>query len=188
LEKVVLQSTYGAQPGAGIGDHGTLYAFEQALRSSAIPSTILRAAYYMSNWDSFLDAARSGILPTMLPPDLRLPMVAPADLGQVAAKLLTEPIANTGLHYVEGPKRYTSADVAEAFAEALGRPVSLQVIPRDEWEEAYLDLGFSPPAARSFARMTELTVDGGAEMPDRPVRGNLTLEAYITSMVGGAKR
>ncbi|TGR60102.1 NmrA family transcriptional regulator, partial [bacterium M00.F.Ca.ET.194.01.1.1] len=58
LEKVVAESTYGAQPGEGIGDLSVLYGFEQKLKAQTIPASIIRAAYYMSNWDQALETAR----------------------------------------------------------------------------------------------------------------------------------
>ena len=109
LEKIVAESTYGAQPGECLGDLNTLYEMEQGLDAQPIPHSIIRAAYYMSNWDMVIGAARQdGTLPTMYPADLEIPMVAPADLGTVAARLLTEPVGNTGIQYVEGPERYSS--------------------------------------------------------------------------------
>jgi uncharacterized protein YbjT (DUF2867 family) len=119
LQKIVAQSTYGAQPGEEIGDFNTLYDLEAGLRAQSIPHSVIRAAYYMSNWDMMVEPARSeGVLPTMYPLDLKIPMVAPADLGAVAARLLVEPIQASGTHYVEGPERYSSGDVANAFAQA----------------------------------------------------------------------
>ena len=130
LEKVVAESTYGAQPGDALGDLSTLYELEQGLTAQPIPFSIIRAAYYMSNWDMMVTPAReNGLLPTMYPADLRIPMVAPADLGRVAAGLLTEPAERAGIHYVEGPDRYSSTDVANAFADALGRSVTPAVTP-----------------------------------------------------------
>jgi uncharacterized protein YbjT (DUF2867 family) len=185
LEKLVVESTYGAQPGQRCGDLNVLYDFEQALKAQPIPVTVQRAAYYMSNWDALLDQARQGVLPTMLPADLALPMVAPVDLGRAAADFLRQPIGQEGVHYVEGPKRYTPADVAAAFAKALGRAVEPSVIPRDQWEKAYRDLGFSEPAAASYVRMTEVTVDSPFAV-DGPRRGEVTLERYIADLVGQA--
>lgn len=184
LEQVVAESTYGAQPGERCGDLTVLYGLEQGLAAQPIPAVIQRAGYYMSNWASSLAAAReSGILPSMLPAGLRIPMVAPEDLGRAAARWLTEPADRTGLHYVEGPQPYSAADVAAAFAAALGRPVEVQEIPRAAWEETFRDLGFSGPAARSYARMIAASVDGGFEMPDRPVRGAVTLQDYIGALL-----
>ena len=127
-------------------------------------------------------AKKDGVLPTMYPSDLKIPMVAPADLGRVAAKLLTEPVQRTAVYYVEGPEGYSSADVADAFASALGKPVKLSVTPRDQWEATYRQLGFSEPAARSYTRMTGISVDGDFEMPDDPIRGRITLQAYVDSL------
>ncbi|TDK26196.1 NAD-dependent epimerase/dehydratase family protein [Luteimonas aestuarii] len=184
LQMIVAQSTYGAQPGDELGDLNTLYAMEDGLRGQAIPATILRAAYYFSNWDGMLDAARGGTLPTMFPAELTLPMVAPADLGEVAAGLLTAPIDETGVVHVEGPSRYSARDVADAFSRALKRSVELVVTPRAQWEDAFRKLGFSTEAARSYARMTGITVDGAYDMPEEPRRGTTELQRYIDALAG----
>jgi uncharacterized protein YbjT (DUF2867 family) len=183
LEKVVVESTYGAQPGDRIGDLSVLFDFEQALARQPIPVTVLRAAYYMSNWDASLDAAKQGVLPTMYPADLVIPMVAPSDLGAAAARLLQEEVEQTGIHYVEGPARYSSNDVAAAFAKALDRHVAVAVTPRDQWQAAYRKLGLSDAAAFAFARMTAASVDGSFEMPTEPERGRISLDAYIAALV-----
>jgi uncharacterized protein YbjT (DUF2867 family) len=179
LEKVVAQSTYGARPGTGCGDLTVLHGLEEGLRAQPIPAAIMRAAYMMSNWDGVLAAARgSGVLPTMLPRDLMLPMVAPRDLGALAARLLLEPAHGMETCSVEGPERYTPTDVAAAAAQALGRSVQLDVIPRERWIEAFLGFGFSDEAARSYARMTAVTVDEPL-LPAAPIRGAISLASYI---------
>ncbi|MBX7482005.1 NmrA family NAD(P)-binding protein [Qipengyuania sp. 6D47A] len=183
LEKIVAESTYGAQPGEQLGDLNTLHTMEEGLRDQRVPTTILRAAYYFSNWDAMLETVREGTLPTMYPADLKLPMVAPADLGDAAADLLTAPVEETGIVHVEGPTRYSSRDVADAFAHTLGRKVEVAVTPRDHWEETYRSLGFSEEAAHSYARMTAITADGDYEMPNEPVRGSTTLQDYIDALV-----
>ncbi|WP_311043723.1 NmrA family NAD(P)-binding protein [Rhizobium lentis] len=97
LEKVVAQSTMGAQPGEECGDLNVLYELEVGLRNQPIPASVVRAAYYYSNRDAMLGSIkRDGVLSTMLPANLKLPMVAPEDLGRVAARLLQEPIEQIG--------------------------------------------------------------------------------------------
>lgn len=147
LEKLVLASTYGARPGEQCGDLTVLYEFEVALRKQSIPAAVNRGAYYMSNWGGMLDAIRaSGRLPSFLPADLSIPMVAPQDLGKAAANRLIGPIENTELKYVEGPQRYTPRDVANAFSETLAMPVEVEVIPRERWVEPLSSSDFpSPP-------------------------------------------
>ena len=187
LEKVVAASTYGAQPADRCGDLSTLFAFEEGLHAQPIPAAIVRGAYYFSNFEMALEPARAGKLPTMFPPDLRMPMVAPEDLAHFAAELLTTRAEETGVYHVEGPERYSSRDVAAAFSAALGRKVELEVVPREEWEAAFKALGFSEPAAVSYARMTAATVDG-LQLPDHPVRGRVTLKEYVASLVNAAAR
>ncbi|MGO1003470.1 NmrA family NAD(P)-binding protein [Lysobacter sp. CA196] len=184
LEKVVAESTGGAQAGDRIGDLNVLWELEQGLRERAIPAAINRAAYYMSNWDAQLDSIRStGELSTLFPADLAIPMVAPRDLGEMAAARLLSPLDDTGVRYVEGPRLYSSNDVAEAFAKALGQRVKVKVTPRDQWKQAFLSLGFSDAAAESYARMTAVSIDGGFDIADDPLRGKTTLEDYVSELV-----
>lgn len=183
LEKVVAESTMGAQPGKECGDLNVLYELEVGLRNQPIPASVIRAAYYYSNWDTMMGpVTKDGLLSTMLPADLTLPMVAPEDLGRVAARLLQDPIEQIGIHPVEGPTRYSPNDVAAAFAAALGRAVRVDVIARENWEDAYRSLGFSDAAAHSYARMTALTADG-PEYPEDPIRGSISLQTYIGKLV-----
>lgn len=184
LDRVVAASTYGAQPGERIGDLSVLYELEQGLAAQPIPAQIQRGAYYMSNWDALLDPVRqSGDLPTMLPADLRMPMVSPQDLGRSAAHLLQSDEPPGEIVFVEGPARYSTTDVAHAFANALRRDVKPTVIPRDQWRTAYRKLGFSEAAADAYVRMTAASIDQDAIPPAAARHGDVTLEAYIADLV-----
>ena len=188
IEKIVAESVYAAQPGDQIGDLGVLYELEQGLLKTGIPTSIIRAAYYMSNWDMTLATAQqAGQVPTLYPSDFTLPMVAPQDLGIVGARLLQEPVDQTGLHYVEGPARYSSADVAAAFGKALGKAVNAVETPRKGWVSRLRQTGFSQPAAESMAAMTAITLDQAYALPDAPIRGTITLQDYISALVDQGK-
>ncbi|ESZ37993.1 NmrA family NAD(P)-binding protein [Mesorhizobium sp. RSR565B] len=185
LEKLVAESTYGAQAGEGVGDLTVLYGLEQKLKAQAIPASINRAAYYMSNWDQALETARrDGVITSFFPADFELPMVAPQDLGEAAARRLLEPADKTGTHYIEGPRRYSAADVAAAFSAALRKNVRVVTVPRERWTETYEKLGFSKAAAESYARMTGATLDKPMQ-PENPERGTTSLESYIAALVEG---
>lgn len=187
IKKVVAESTYGAQPGDGIGDLSVLYEMEQALAEMSIPASIIRGAYYMSNWATSLETAReTGTVYTFYPVDFKLPMVSPRDIGGVAARLMLEPVTQTGLHYVEGPQQYSAKDVADAFSAALGRDVKAVEIPEANWIQALKDAGFSEPAAKSMAAMTHVTLKEKYEDPD-PFRSTTTLTTYIRELVESAK-
>jgi uncharacterized protein YbjT (DUF2867 family) len=185
LQKVVAESTYGAQPTERAGDLSVLYEMEQALRAQPIPVSFIRGAYYMSNWDAALETARAeGVVHTFFPVDFKIPMVAPRDLGRAGAKLMLAPIEESAIHYVEGPQRYSSADVAAAFTRALSKPVKAVSTPRDRWVDAFKSLGFSNPAAESYARMTALTVEGEFPSLSAVERGKISLQTYIDGLAG----
>lgn len=180
LEKLVVASTYGARPGERCGDLTVLHEFEQLLATQPVPVAINRGAYYMSNWTGMLTAVReSGTMPSFFPADLTIPMVAPEDLGEMAARRLMTPETDTGVIHIEGPARYTPREVAAAFADALGVAVKVQEIPRDRWEETFRDLGFSEPAANAYACMTATVIDEASDQPTHYQRGTTSLQEYI---------
>jgi uncharacterized protein YbjT (DUF2867 family) len=183
LEKLVLASTYGALDGDGIGDLSVLYEFERLVKASGIPAAINRGAYYFTNLDMLLQPAReTGRVPTPFPADMKIPMVSPRDLGQAAAARLESPVDDVGIDYVEGPERYSFADVAKTLSSRLGLPVTVETIPREKFEEYYLGLGFSWAAARCYAKMTEVTIDTGFEMPERRHWGRMTLDQHLEAL------
>jgi uncharacterized protein YbjT (DUF2867 family) len=184
LQKVVVASTYGARPGPPCGDLTVLFDFEEKVRALGVPLAVNRAAYYFSNWTDMLDTIRKdGRLPSFFPPDLAIPMVSPMDLGEAAARRLMEPSSLTGLQYIEGPQLYTPRDVADAMAEALGMPIDVDVIARDQWEAAFIEMGFSAKAARTYTCMTGTVVDDAGRWPDASERGPTTLQAHIDQSI-----
>lgn len=187
IQKVVAESTYGAQPGKGIGDLGVLYEMEQSLSRIGIPASVMHGAYYMSNWIFSTDQAReTGKLYSFYPADFKLPMVSPADIGEFGAGLMLEPLEKTDSYYIEGPEAYSPGDVAEAFAEALRKPVEVAVVPEAEWVSYLQKGGFSLEAAESMATMTKLTLEQDYKMPVSPVKGKTTLKEFIKGGVNGS--
>lgn len=185
LEKVVVASTYGAFEGERCGDLTGLHAFERALRRLPIPAAINRAGYYMSNWAGMIQSVQeSGTLPSFFPADLSIPMVAPHDLGKVAARRLMSGTEDVGIEHIEGPKRYTAHDVAAAFAKVMNRDVEVQEVPREALEETFRGFGFSAEAAASYACMTRRIIDGKTDTAELPLKGEISLESYIASIVG----
>jgi uncharacterized protein YbjT (DUF2867 family) len=185
IQKVVAESTYGAQPGKGIGDLGVLYEMEQSLDRIGIPASVMHGAYYMSNWAFSADQVKqTGKLYSLYPADFKLPMVSPADIGEFGAGLMMEPVSSTGNYYIEGPEPYSPGDVAEAFEEALGKGVEVETVPEADWLSYLQKGGFSLAAAKSMAAMTKLTLEQDYKIPVEPVRGKTTLKEFIhTSML-----
>lgn len=186
-EKIVAESTYGAQPGDNIGDLSVLYNMEQGLTHSGKDVSIIRAAYYMSNWDFSLETAKAeGKIYTLYPVDFKLPMVAPKDIAQFAAHLLISPPEKTKIYHICGPEEYSANDVAEAFAKALGKTVEAVQIPEQEWESFLQKAGFSEKAAHSMANMTRITLHKDYIVTDAPHKGTTTIATYIINLIANS--
>jgi uncharacterized protein YbjT (DUF2867 family) len=146
--KVVSLSTIGAQSTRpNLLQQHTLQ--EQALGALPLPITFLRAAWFMENsaWD-VASARTTGVVPSFLYPlDKPLPMVATADVGEVAADLLQENWQGKRVVELEGA-RVTPNDVAAGLARVLGREVHMQVVPRATWEGLFKAQGMKNPTPR----------------------------------------
>src|SRR5438309_11287075 len=129
-QRVVYLSTIGAQASQPnlLTQHTMI---EKALGELPMPITFLRPAWFMENfrWDVAAARESGSIMSFLQPLDKAVPMVATADIGREAAKLLQE--SWTGLRVVEleGPRRVTPDEVANIFAEVLGRRVSMDAVP-----------------------------------------------------------
>ena len=184
FEKIVGQSTYGAQPGKRLGDLDVLYNMEQKLQEASPGSSIIRGAYYYSNWEMSVRSARNdGKVYSLYPPGFKLPMVAPADIAGLVVDELMSPSADNKLTCMEGPERYSPNDVARAFSEALHKRVQAVAIRQDDWVPFLQKAGFSPRAAESMANMTKATVESAERFPENFERGETTLTEYISQLV-----
>ena len=184
-EKVVVESTLGAQPGESIGDFGVLYELEQGVEKLPYPYSIIRPTYYMSNWaESLPSVKQQGELMSFYPADLKMPMVAPKDIGELAARLMVEP--NTPkINSIVGPAMYSANDVAEAFSKTLGKNVKVKVVPIDQWKATYRSIGFSEEGAESYTNMTEISLNAFEKTTDTTgfIKGKITLQEYVGDLI-----
>jgi NAD(P)H dehydrogenase (quinone) len=139
-QHIVAISDYGAQVPSGTGVTLILRRLEARLRSVPARVTFVRSAEHMQNWLRMLGLARSqGVLPSLHHPVERaFPTVSAYDVGALAAELLAAPSELAGaprVIHAEGPHRYSAADVAAVYAQALERTVSAQALPRERWHD-----------------------------------------------------
>lgn len=147
--RVVYLSTIGAQAiRSNLLTQHTM--IEEALGTLPMPVTFLRPAWFMENcsWD-VAPARAQGVIPSFLQPlDKPVPMVATADIGRVAARLLQENWTGRRVMELEGPQRVTPNEIAATFAKLLQRPVRMEVVPRESWEELFTSQGMKNPTPR----------------------------------------
>lgn len=186
--KVVCLSTIGADaPHENLLTQRTL--LEEALCDIGLPVTFLRPGWFMENaqWD--VPAARDeGVLSSFLQPAHKaFPMVATQDVGHTAAALLLEHWSGTRVVELEGPARVSPDDLAQAFAEALGHPVRLEIVPRAAWEAIFRAQGARNPLPR--IRMLDGFNDGWITFRDHgrgALKGTMPLEQVIADLVAAA--
>jgi uncharacterized protein YbjT (DUF2867 family) len=147
--RVVYLSTVGAQSSQQnlLTQHTII---EQAISSLTVPLAILRPAWFMENcrWD-VAPARERGVIPSFLQPlDTPVPMVATADIGAVAARLLLEQWSGRRIVELEGPKQVTPNEIAVTFAKLLGRPVRAEIVPHESWEPLFKSQGMKNPMPR----------------------------------------
>jgi uncharacterized protein YbjT (DUF2867 family) len=186
IKKVVGLSSIGAQIGKNSGNLLMSYLLEHAFEGLDVQTAFIRPSYYFSNWMMGLPMIKEkGILATFYPVDLKISMVSPIDVAAYAQDILTKDDDGGKIYELLGHD-YSSADVAQAFANALGREVKAQQIPRDQWEKTLKETGFSPDGIKNFIEMTELVVDGKTKPEANGttiLRAGTTLQEYIDQAV-----
>ena len=147
--RVVYLSTIGAQATREslLTQHTMI---EKELIEAGVLITFLRPGWFMENfaWD-VAPAREKGVIPSFLHPlDKGYPMVATEDIGRVAAELLEETWTGVRVVELEGPRRVSPNDVAATFSKLLGRPVTMELVPREKWEESFRAQGITNPLPR----------------------------------------
>lgn len=190
LPHVVLLSSVGAQHEAGTGPVRTLHFAEQRLAKTPAKTTFVRAAYFLENWASVLGAAAQGTLPTFLPPELVVPMVATKDIGLVAAKALLEPPSGKSeIIELAGPRDYSSRDIAAVLGKILGKSVEAAVAPLEAVVPTFTSFGISAHMAGLFQEMYDGIAKGVVAFEGkgaRLVRGQVDAETALRGLGAGA--
>ena len=181
--RVVYLSTIGAQASEPnlLTQHTII---EEAIGALPMPITFLRPAWFMENsrWD-VAPAREHGVIPSFLQPlDKPVPMVATADIGKVAAELLQEEWQGHRVVELEGPTRLTPNQIAATFTRLLGKPVHIEIVPRDSWEALFRSQGMKNPIPRM--RMLDGFNEGWIEF-EKGKRASLKGEVSFETILEG---
>jgi uncharacterized protein YbjT (DUF2867 family) len=149
-ERIVCLSAIGAQASQP-NLLNQLGLMEQTLGTLSIPTSFVRAAWFMENYALDVSSARDeGLIYSFLQPlDKAIPMVATADIGPVVAGLLQESWKGTRTIELEGPQQVSPIKAAAAFSKILERPVRAQAVPRSQWEAIFRSHGMKNPIPRA---------------------------------------
>jgi uncharacterized protein YbjT (DUF2867 family) len=188
--KVVCLSTIGAdatRPNL-LNQLGIL---EQELSTLPMPIAFVRAAWFMENtaWD-VAAATEHGMISSFLQPlDKPFPMVAVADVGRTAAELLQEEWTGRRVINLEGPCRISPNEIAESFANILGKPVKNEIVPRDTWHDLFTSQGMKNPTPRM--QMLDGFNQGWIEFEQGEAgscKGTITIDAVLKDLIEKASQ
>ncbi|GGF02634.1 hypothetical protein [Mycetocola zhadangensis] len=155
IERVVFQSSVGAEKRHGAGEIDGLAATEVALDGLGVDVTHLRCGYFFTNLLMDIDSIKAGKLQTVLPLDLPMSWVAPRDIAEVAAlNLLNRGWTGRRVQAVHGPEDLSWSSVAATLTHELGREVQVERIPDDQMYRQYLSAGMPPTLADAVLGMS----------------------------------
>lgn len=183
--RVVLLSTVGAQA-TRPNLLNQLGIAERGLGTLDLPVAFLRAAWFMENavWD--VAPAREGAVGSFLQPlERAIPMVATADIGATAARLMRETWQGQRIIELQGPAPVSPLEIGGTFAALLGRPVEVQPVPRSDWESIFRAQGMANPIPRMqmLDGFNEGWIDFEGGPGVEPVKGRIGLEHVLRSLL-----
>jgi uncharacterized protein YbjT (DUF2867 family) len=154
--KVVALSSIGAQHDRNLGLITQLHLLENALDTLPLPRAHVRAAWFMENirWDVALAQHEGRLVSYLQPLDRAIPMVSTDDIGRTIASTLVETWFGRRVIELEGPRRYSPLDMAQALAAVLEHDVDTTAVPREQWATRFEDEGM--PADRTGPRIAML--------------------------------
>jgi uncharacterized protein YbjT (DUF2867 family) len=116
---------------------------EDELRLSGLAYTLLRPTTFMQNTLATARTVASEGRIYQPFKDGKLGMIDARDIGEVAAKVLTEEGHEGAVYTLAGPAAISFYDIADTLSEILGKEVSYINIPLEKAKEAMLNMGLS---------------------------------------------
>jgi uncharacterized protein YbjT (DUF2867 family) len=184
IRKIVGLSCIGAHLDDNTGNILMSRILEQGLEGLDAESVFIRPSYYFSNWLGYLKTVEQyGVLPSFFPEDLKIDMHSPVDLAKFIAEIMTEKsiLERKRIYELTGQQKYSSLDVADTFSKLLNKDVAVQSIPKEQWKETLISVGFTENTAANLSDMTQAVIDNKTvpEHPNETIILPTTLEKYM---------
>src|SRR5215470_12416373 len=151
VKNVVALSSVGAELASGTGPVVGLHSLEQKLNQIGSANVLyLRAAYFMENTLPQAPAIhKMNSTAGPLRPDLRVPMIATRDIGNVASDVLLHPtIRGKQIRELHGHRDLTYSDVTSIIGRAIGKPdLRYHQLKDAQFHDVLVQTGMSPQVA-----------------------------------------
>ena len=136
VQHFVYSSVVSADRHTGLPHFESKWQIEQHIDQSGLSHTILRPAFFMQNWYSYMrEPILSGTLPLPLNPQTPLQQISVDDIGAFAALAFQSPSKWHGRTIELAGEELTMLRVAELLTRAAGRPVKYVQVPWDQFRQ-----------------------------------------------------
>jgi NAD(P)H dehydrogenase (quinone) len=135
-------------------------ATEELIRASGIPATILRNGWYTENYVGALQQAdATGVLLTSAGDGL-VSSASRTDYAEAAAVVVAEDGHAGAVYELSGDVAWNQQQLADTFAEILGKPVELKSVSSEEHLAVLKDAGLDEGTAGFVVALDANTRDG----------------------------
>jgi uncharacterized protein YbjT (DUF2867 family) len=172
--RIVLLSSLGA--GTRPAAYGHAVAFEEAVRRSGLNWTVLRPGAFATN--AFLWAQQTRTQRTVAAPfpDVRVPVIDPADIAEVAAVVLTKDEHGEHVYQLTGPEPLSPREQARIIGEALDSPIR------------FVEQSHAEARAQLVRFMPEPIVDATLAVLGQPMAAETRVSPAVGELLGRAPR
>lgn len=158
VRKIVKLSSLDVEQGLAIGawhEKG-----EAAIREIGIPFTFVRPTGFMSNLLAWAPSIKEDGVVRSSTADGRRPFIHSEDIASVCvAALLSDEYAGKALP-ITGPESLTFSEATDIIGEAIGKPLSYEVISDEQARERYSRVSGSPEETEAHVALWRAIRDG----------------------------
>lgn len=166
VRRVVLQSSQAVGTRPASPSHAPLLGIEDAVRRSGLDWTILRPGGFASNTFAWADGIRTERTVSAPFGDIRLPVIDPADIAEVAAVVLRHDGHSGRSYELTGPVSVSPRERTETIGEVLGTRVRFVEQGRDQARALMLRFMPEPVVDGTLAILGEPTPAEERVSPD----------------------
>jgi uncharacterized protein YbjT (DUF2867 family) len=158
VRKIIKLSSLDVEHGLAIGawhERG-----EAAIRTTGIPFTFVRPTGFMSNLLAWAHSIRTESVVRSSTADGRRPFIHSEDIASVCLSAILNHEYSKEALPITGPESLTFGEVTAIISEALGRPLSYQVISDEEARERYSRISGSQEETEAHVALWRAIRDG----------------------------
>ena len=182
VKNVVALSSMGAELPSGTGPVVGLHHFEQKLNQIGNANILfLRAGYFMENTLPQAAAIRQmGNTAGPLRSDLKVPMIATRDIGNVVSDILLHPLTRgKQIRELHGQRDLNYTEVTGIIANAIGKPdLKYAQVSGDQFRGVLVQMGMSQSVADLLVEMTNALNSGKMHFVEARTSQNTTPTSY----------